>query len=218
MFCFWKLLLARVITLTELKNIQDQNQKKKGLVQSFSLLLLLGPDKADHWSRYQLLRAEENFSSKVDKLPNNEKIIKSISVLNRTRESLSASGCLSDSEGQLLEKALAKQLSIRKGELDSSIPNSISVIVRASTPNPEAACEENCSRRFFSTPARSPNPDPSSFAPEDYSLPLRTFLQELPEECSDLQPCRELVIVHSARSVLKVAETFENSPLAPTVP
>ena len=52
----------------------------------------------------------------MDRFPNKEKIIKSISILNRTRESLTASGGLSDSEGQLLEKALAKQLSIRKSE------------------------------------------------------------------------------------------------------
>ena len=154
----------------------------------------------------------------MDIFPNKENIIKSISILNRTRESLTASGGLSDSEGQLLEKALAKQLYIRKCELDSSIPNSVSVIVRASTPNPEEICEENCSRRFFSTPARSPNPNPSSLAPEDYNLPLRTFLQELPEDCSDIQIVREPVINHSTHSLINVAEGFEESPLAPTVP
>ena len=61
-----------------------------------------------------------------------EKLNNSISILNRTRESLAASACL-DSSGHLLDKALAKQIAVRKSELDKLLPNSVSVIVRSST-------------------------------------------------------------------------------------
>ena len=47
-----------------------------------------------------------------------EKIFRSISALNRTRESLASDTCL-DRSGHLLDQALAKQIAIREAELDS---------------------------------------------------------------------------------------------------
>ena len=99
--------------------------------------------------------------------------ISAIHILSRTRESLSASGCTSNSDGQLLGKALAKQLTVRRAELISSSPlKDASVSVGTSIPATETSGED--SRRFFATPARSPNPNPSFFAPEDHDLPLRS--------------------------------------------
>ena len=168
------------------------------------------------------VEAEENSLLTVeDSLSKQEKVLRSISVLNRTRESLSASGCISDSEGQLLEKALAKQLTVRRAELISSTQSfDASVIVRTSTPLPEASCKESCSRRFFSAPARSPNPNPSFFAPEDHDLPLRTLLQDLhSQSCMDYQPHGDPAFVHEVEGdFLDVTESLINSPLAPTVP
>ena len=43
-----------------------------------------------------------------------------LSVLSRTRESLSKSGCFSSLPGQVLEKVLGKQINSRLGELSSS--------------------------------------------------------------------------------------------------
>ena len=63
-----------------------------------------------------------------------EKVAQSISVLNRTRESISASVFCSESDGQLLDKALAKQLAVRKGELDSLLPRNVSVIGNSRAP------------------------------------------------------------------------------------
>ena len=85
-------------------------------------------------------------------IPDLEKLNNSISVLNRTRESLGATAC-PDSSGHLLDKALAKQIAVRKAELDKLLPNNVSVIVRTSTPDPEVLCEDNhhnflCARFF----------------------------------------------------------------------
>ena len=44
-----------------------------------------------------------------ESIPVKEKVLRSISVLNRTRESLADESCL-DKPGQLLDKALAKQI------------------------------------------------------------------------------------------------------------
>ena len=156
----------------------------------------------------------------MDHSSKQEEVLRSISVLSRTRESLSASGCISDSDGQLLEKALAKQLNLRRAELDSSTPpTNTSVIVRTSTPVPGVLGGN--SRRFVTTPARSPNPNPSFFAPEDRDLPLRTLLQDLQSySLVDLQPHGgPAVIVHQAEGdLLDITENFVNSPLAPSIP
>ena len=66
--------------------------------------------------------------------------------LSQTRESLSAEESFLEQPGQLLDKALAKQIARREAELDSlSAPpnNSVSVIVTCSTPDPEATCSKN---------------------------------------------------------------------------
>ena len=96
-----------------------------------------------------------------------EKLNNSISILNRTRESLAASAC-PDSSGHLLDKALAKQISVRKSELDKLLPNSVSVIVRSSTPDPELSCEDNhqnCGQDSSELPIA-----------EDFLLPLNNYL------------------------------------------
>ena len=104
-----------------------------------------------------------------------EKVTRSIFVLQRTRESLSATFAAADSEegGSFLENALVKQLSIRKAELDNLLPKNVSVIVRSSTPNPEATCEETHEDLI------SPHIPRNSLAPEDFSYPLNNLLNGL---------------------------------------
>ena len=90
-----------------------------------------------------------------------------------TKESLSANTPLLEQSGQLLDKALAKQIAIREAELDSpgkSIKKNVSVIVRCSTPDPSAECPENNPESHFpiSTPRK---------VPEDFSLPLNYLLK-----------------------------------------
>ena len=71
------------------------------------------------------------------------KVRKALRSLNQTRECLSAEDSFLEQPGQLLDKALAKQIARRESELDSltaPIKNNVSVIVRCScsTPDPEA--------------------------------------------------------------------------------
>ena len=79
--------------------------------------------------------------------------------LNQTRESLSAEESFLEQPGQLLDKALAKQIARREAELDSlSAPpnNSVSVIVTCSTPDPEATCsKDNPASHFPEKPSES---------------------------------------------------------------
>ena len=119
--------------------------------------------------------------------PEEKEVLRSIEVLNRTRESLSADVLCSNREGQLLDKALAKQLARREAQLDSFLQRNVSVIVRTSTPNPDTTCENNCSNQFFPTPNTTSVPH----VPEDNNLPLRTFLHDLshnPEDQPHLPP------------------------------
>ena len=119
---------------------------------------------------------------------NVDKVKRSIFVLQRTRESLSATLAEEDldSGGSLLDRALVRQLSIRKAELDNLLPKNVSVIVRSSTPNPEATCEE------IHEDLVSPHiPTHSQFAPEDFSYPLNNLLNTLgnqPESVLPLPP------------------------------
>ena len=74
------------------------------------------------------------------------KVEKALRTLNQTRKSLSAEDSFLEQPGQLLDKALAKQIAAREAELDSlAAPNkkNVSVIVRCSTPNPELECSNN---------------------------------------------------------------------------
>ena len=102
-------------------------------------------------------------------IPNLEKLNNSISVLNRTRESLGATAC-PDSSGHLLDKALAKQIAaVRKAELDKLLPNKFSVIVTASTPDSEVLCGNN--HQDFCVQDSSEPP-----ITEDFLLPLNNYL------------------------------------------
>ena len=119
---------------------------------------------------------------------------RSISVLNRTKRSLSAS-VHPDSQSQLLDKALAKQIAVRQAELDSLLlPRSVSVIVRSSTPDPDATCEENCLDNSV-----SPNTNPTipRIDPEDSSLPLHNFLDSTGNQSEEGHPLpsRQPVVV-----------------------
>ena len=95
------------------------------------------------WSREPNLETTDRDIEIADS-EEKEKVSRSISVLDRTRESLSSTFTAASSEkgGYLLDNALVKQLTIRKAELDNLLPKNVSVIVRSSTPNPEATCEE----------------------------------------------------------------------------
>ena len=102
-----------------------------------------------------------------------EKLNKSISILNRTRESLVASA-RPDSRGQLLDQALAKQLAVRRAELDSLLPKNISVIqFRSSTPDPQVSCENH----FFSH--HQPETNLNLLVPVNLSLPTHNYLDNL---------------------------------------
>ena len=99
------------------------------------------------------------------------KVEKALRSLNQTRKSLSAEDSFLEQPGQLLDKALAKQIAVREAELDSlSAPSkkNVSVIVRCSTPDPEATCSKNNPTSHF--------PDPDK-VPEDFSIPLNYFLE-----------------------------------------
>ena len=108
----------------------------------------------------------------IEDIPVKERVLRSISVLNRTRESLADESCL-DKPGQLLDKALAKQIQVREAELDSlskntPVPtNNVSVIVRSSTPNPNATCSNHQESHF---PPLTPQA-----VPVDHYLPLNYF-------------------------------------------
>ena len=80
------------------------------------------------------------------------KVKKVIRSLNQTRKSLSAEESFLEQPGQLLDKALAKQIAVREAELDSLAAPSkknVSVIVRCSTPDPEAECSKNNTASHF---------------------------------------------------------------------
>ena len=112
---------------------------------------------------------ETQEEEKIDSTGNLEKVTRSIFILQRTRESLSSTfDATADLErgGSLLDNALARQLSIRKAELDNLLPKNVSVIVRSSTPNPEATCEETHESLV------SPHIPTNLIAPEDFSYPL----------------------------------------------
>ena len=117
-------------------------------------------------------------------IPDLEKLNNSISVLNRTRESLGATAC-PDSSGHLLDKALAKQIAVRKAELDKLLPNNVSVIVRTSTPDPEVLCEDN--HQNFCVQDSSEPP-----ITEDFLLPLNNYLDcvsnQTPEQPPQVPP------------------------------
>ena len=75
----------------------------------------------------------------------NQDLEQSILILSRTRRNLSASASSESNGPNFLDKALAKQISVRQAELDLNLQRCGSVIVRASTPDPrEARCDENC--------------------------------------------------------------------------
>ena len=99
------------------------------------------------------------------------KVEKALRTLNQTRKSLSAEDSFLEQPGQLLDKALAKQIARREAELDSlSAPSkkNVSVIVRCSTPDPEVTCSKTNTASHF--------PDPDK-VPEDFSLPLNHFFE-----------------------------------------
>ena len=124
-------------------------------------------------------------TSGLDK-ENVDKVKRSIFVLQRTRESLSATLAEEDldSGGSLLDRALVRQLSVRKAELDNLLPKNVSVIVRSSTPNPEATCEE------IHEDLVSPHiPTHSQFAPEDFSYPLNNLLNTLENQQESVPRC-----------------------------
>ena len=113
-----------------------------------------------------------------------------LSVLSRTRESLSKSGCFSSLPGQVLEKVLGKQINSRLGELSSSsssplLLQDVPVAIRNSTPvsfesieEPNDCFPEELFGRFnpVGNPCKSSH---TAFAPEDKNLPLNNFLRDI---------------------------------------
>ena len=91
------------------------------------------------WILYVLL------CSKVDL----GKLLDTISVLERTRNSLFSSS--SDEYSPTpLDKALTKQIGVRQAELDSRQSQTSAPRARTSTPDPEAEqCEENCLGQIY---------------------------------------------------------------------
>ena len=80
---------------------------------------------------------ETQEEEKIDSTGNLEKVTRSIFILQRTRESLSSTfdaTAYLERGGSLLDNALARQLSIRKAELDNLLPKNVSMIVRSLTP------------------------------------------------------------------------------------
>ena len=92
------------------------------------------------------------------------KIEKVLWSLNKIRESPAEDSFL-EQPGQLLDKALVKQIAIREAELDSLVaPNNASVIGRCTIPDPEATCFKS-------------NPDSHILdkVPKDFSIILNYF-------------------------------------------
>ena len=158
---------------------------------------------------------ETQEEEKIDSTGNLVKVTRSIFILQRTRESLSSTfDATADLErgGSLLDNALARQLSIRKAELDNLLPKNVSVIVRSSTPNPEATCEETHESLV------SPHIPTNSIAPEDFSYPLNNLLNTIgnPQGAAPPLPPRHPVLqrvgVLTNRSAPEVPWTPPGSP------
>ena len=84
-----------------------------------------------------------------------KRVRKVLRSLNQTRESLSVEESFLEQPGQLLDKALTKQIAIREAELDSLVApkkKNVSVIVRCSTPDPETKCSKNNPASHFPDP------------------------------------------------------------------
>ena len=114
-----------------------------------------------------------------------EVVFRRLSLLKRTRRSLTADVNYLDKSGQLLDRSLAKQEQVRQIELDSLLPNSVSVIVRSSTPEPDQPCDEI----FFPHDHPPPLIPTPHGIPEDRSIPLRHLLNSLnPQNLSDCHP------------------------------
>ena len=114
-----------------------------------------------------------------------DEVFRRLSILKRTRRSLTADVNYLDKSGQLLDRSLAKQEQVRQAELDSLLPNSVSVIVRSSTPEPDQSCDEV----FFPHNHPISHTPTAHDIPEDRSLPLRHLLDSLnPQNLSDCHP------------------------------
>ena len=106
----------------------------------------------------------------------NQSLEQSILILSRTRRNLSATAPSESSGHNFLDKALAKQISVRQAELDLNLQRCGSVIVRASTPDPrEAPCGENCLEDsvFEDNHTDQSCPRTLSQTPENCSIPLQ---------------------------------------------
>ena len=131
------------------------------------------------------------------------KVEKALRSLNQTRKSLSAEDSYLEQPGQLLDKALAKQIAVREAELDSlaaTNKKNVSVIVRCSTPDPEATCSKNNPTSHF--------PDQDK-VPEDFSIPLNYFLESSEDPVAPPLPPRHPVFPNKTPRV---------HPTAPEVP
>ena len=147
----------------------------------------------------------------------------SILILSRTRRSLSASTC-SDKNGlNLLDKALAKQITVRQAELDSNLQARCrSVIVRTSTPDPEAPqCEESClENQLFAEDCSNLNsPTTPSQIPEDFLIPLQNFLSSLSTPSPpNPTPCPLLAITQPEGACGGGTPVINRAPLVPWSP
>ena len=113
--------------------------------------------------------------------------------LNQTRVSLSAEDSFLEQPGQLLDKALAKQIARRESELDSltaPTKNNVSVIVRCSTPDPEASCSKTNPASHF------PNE-----VPEDFSIPLNYLIESFADCVTPPLPPRHPVYPNNTLTV-----------------
>ena len=109
----------------------------------------------------------------------NQDLEQSILILSRTRRNLSASAPSESNGPNFLDKALAKQISVRQAELDLNLQRCGSVIVRASTPDPrEAPCGENCLENsvFEDNPPELSCPTTLSQTSGNFSNPLQNSL------------------------------------------
>ena len=109
----------------------------------------------------------------------NQNLEHSILILSRTRRNLSSTAPSESSGHNFLDKALAKQISVRQAELDLNLQRCGSVIVRASTPDPrEAPCGDNCLEDsvFEDNHTEQSCPKTLSQTPESFLIPLQNSL------------------------------------------
>ena len=130
----------------------------------------------------------------------NQDLEHSILILSRTRRNLSASANPERSGPNFLDKALAKQISVRQSELDLNLQRCGSVIVRASTPDPRGApCDDNCLEDSVFEVSHQDQSCPTTLSqtPDSFSIPQQNSLSHQDTTAPSVRGLRTPVITRA---------------------